>query len=234
MLPKKPQRLQLTASLLNSWQYIFDSEDFVREAKDDVLSLEDKRELAFNAAKDKFILDLKRVKQPTTEAQEKGKQYESDVYAGKDDVFSPYVRGGAFQATFQKDVDIDGVPITFYGVLDCLKKARIMDIKRVGYYPAGGGKYKTSHQHPLYLFLVPAAIDFTYLICDDKGEHHMEHYIRENSEDILQASSQFISWLKANYDENGVNLFDIYQSNWDAKTLEENAIKRRRAENARN
>lgn len=224
----------MTASLLNSWQYIFDSEDFVREAEDDTISVEDKRAAAFEAAKAKFILDLKRVKQPSTEAQEKGKQYESDVYAGKDAEFSSYVKGGAFQAIFQKEVDIDGVPITFYGVLDCLKKARIMDIKRVGYYPAGGRKYENSHQHPLYLFLVPAAIDFTYLICDDKGEHHTERYIRENCEDILQASSQFISWLKTNYDENGVNLFDIYESNWDAQTLEENANKRRRAENARN
>ena len=230
----KPKRLQLTASLLNNWQYIFDSEDFVREAEDDEMCLEDKRELAHNTAKAKFILDLKRIKQPTTDAIEKGKQYEIDVYAGKDDVFSSYVKDGAFQAIFKKDADIDGVPITFYGVLDCLKKGRIMDIKRVGYYPAGGGKYKTSHQHPLYLYLVPSAIDFTYLICDDKGEHHTERYIRENCEDILQASSQFISWLKANYDESGTNLFDIYKQNWDAKKLEENADKRRRAENARN
>lgn len=224
----------MTASLLNSWQYIFDSEGFVQEAEDDTMCLEDKRELAYNKAKASFILDLKRVKQPTTEAIEKGNQYESDVYAGKDEVFSPYVKEGAFQAIFKKDVEIDGLPIQFYGVLDCLKKGRIMDIKRVGHYSKGGGKYKTSHQHPLYLYLVPNAIDFTYLICDDNGEHHTERYIRENCEDILQASSQFISWLKANYDEKGVNLFDIYKSNWDAQKLEENADKRRRAENARN
>lgn len=218
-LPKSEVSYQITASLLNEWQRIFDADQWVRESEDDTESYETKVANAQDAAKDEFIQVLKRLPLPDNEAMKKGREYEASVYAGKDEIFSPIVKNGVFQPTFTKKLNIDGIPITLYGVLDVLKAGRIMDIKRVGYYSSG--KYKTSHQHPMYLELVPTAIDFTYLIMDDKGNHHTERYIRENSEDIKVICSQFLSWLKAN------NLFDTFTQNWDAETLAANAARRK-------
>jgi hypothetical protein len=205
---------------LNSWQRIFDAKNDVYEAEDDQISYEDKIAEEQEKRKQEFIKVLNRIPIPDNEFMKKGREYEDYVCNGYDDVFSPYVKNGAFQVTITKEVDIDGVPITLYGVLDVLKKGRIMDIKRVfkNYkYP----KYKTSHQHPMYLYLVPEAIDFTYLICDSRIDskneetrskaHNLERYTRENCENILDVCSTFIRYLKAN------DLFDIFIQKWQMK-----------------
>lgn len=217
-LTKKEPRYRVTATLLNSWQRIFDAKDDVKESEKDEMSLEDKIVLEMEKRKEEFINLLNRVPVPDNIYMQKGREFEDVVCAGNDPEFSPIVTGGAFQVTLTKDVDIDNVPIRLYGVLDVLKAGRIMDIKRVTRYQTH--KYKHSHQHPMYLFLMPQALDFTYLICDDnvesgdelkrKSAYHYENYIRENCEDILQVVSQFLSWLKAN------DLFEIFTDKWKA------------------
>lgn len=217
-LAKKEPRYRVTATLLNSWQRIFDAKDDVREAEKDEISLEDKIVLEMKKRKTEFINLLNRIPVEDNIYMQKGRAFEDLVCAGNEPEFSPIVDGGAFQVTLTKDVIIDNVPIRLYGVLDVLKAGRIMDIKRVSRYQTH--KYKNSHQHPMYLFLMPQAIDFTYLICDDnvdsndelkrKSAYHYENYIRENCEDILQVVSQFLSWLKAN------DLFDIFTDKWKA------------------
>ena len=209
-------RYRVTATLLNSWQRIFDAKYDVKESEKDEVSLETKIQAEMDNRKEEFIKLLKRIPTPDNEFMKKGREFEDIVCRGGDPEFSPVVNNGVFQVKVQRDVDIDGVPLTLYGVLDVLKAGRIMDIKRVVRYSYG--KYKTSHQHSMYLFLVPEALDFTYLICDDNIEsdnlekrysaYHYENYIRENSEDILTTISQFLSWLKAN------DLFHLFIQNW--------------------
>ena len=165
--PTKPKRYRITTTLLNSWQYIWDCVNYVVETENDELSKEDKITIAQGKAKADFVSYLNRIPIPDNENMRLGREYEDKVCNGLDEVFSPIVEGGAFQVIVTKDVDILGVPITLYGVLDVLKGGRIYDIKRIrkNYkYP----KYKTSHQHGMYLYLVPEAIDFTYLMCDDR------------------------------------------------------------------
>ena len=216
----KPVRYRITTTLLNSWQYIWDCINYVVETENDEISKEDKITIAQGKAKADFVNYLNRIPIPDNENMKLGREYEDKVCSGGDDVFSPIVEGGAFQVTVTKDVDILGVPITLYGVLDVLKGGRIYDIKRIrkNYkYP----KYKTSHQHGMYLYLVPEALDFTYLMCDDRIDskneetrakaHNTEHYVRENTEDIITVCTQFILWLKAN------NLFDIFIEKWKMK-----------------
>ena len=215
-LTKKEPRYRVTPTLLNSWQRIFDAKDDVKESEKDEMSLEDKITLEMEKRKEEFINLLNRIPVEDNIYMQKGREFEDTVCAGNDPEFSPIVENGAFQVTLTKDVMIDNVPIRLYGVLDVLKAGRIMDIKRVVRYQTQ--KYKKSHQHPMYLFLMPEAIDFTYLICDDnvdsndelkrKSAYHYENYIRENCEDILQVVSQFLSWLKAN------NLFEIFTDKW--------------------
>lgn len=218
-LSKKETRYRITATLLNSWQRIFDAKYDVKESEKDEISFEDKVVLEMQKREQEFLNVLRRVKTPPNEFMLKGIEFEDKVCKGMDEVFSPIVMGGAYQVTLTKNVIVDNVPLTLYGVLDVLKAGRIMDIKRVIKYSTG--KYKTSHQHPMYLFLAPQALDFTYLICDDnvdsrdeikkKSAYHYENYVRENCEDILQVISQFISWLKSK------GYFDIYIQNWAMK-----------------
>jgi hypothetical protein len=162
---------------------------------------------------------LNRIPTPDNEFMKKGREFEDIVCRGYDTKFSPYVKNGALQVTLTKDVDIDGVPITLYGVLDVLKRGRIMDIKRVVRYKYP--KYRQSFQHPLYLYLVPQAIDFTYLIADNNIEsknpeivekgYHLENYTRENCVDIIEVCREFLSWLKA------YGLFEIFIEKWQMK-----------------
>lgn len=219
LLPKVETRYRITATLLNSWQRIFDAKNDIFENENDEISYEDKLAQEQEKRKEEFIYLLERKPFVDNEFMKKGREYEDLVCTGGDRIFSPYVNRGAFQVTLTKDVDIDGIPITLYGVLDVLKRGRIMDIKRVVKYKYP--KYKTSHQHPMYLFLAPDALDFTYLVADNNVEskdqekfekaHHLERYVRENCEDILQVCSRFLSWLKEN------NLFEIYTAKWQMK-----------------
>lgn len=196
---------------------IFDCVNWCKEGEGDTQSLESKQ-FDIQQKKIQDFKDALMRKPIDNEAMQKGRQYEKDVYDGKDDIFSPLVKGGSFQLTATKEVVVDDIPLMLYGVLDVLKAGKIMDIKRVGSYQSG--KYSSSHQHPMYLTLIPEAIDFTYLICDDKGNHHLEQYSREDSEDILTVCSQFMSWLKAN------DLWEIYKQNWDNETLSAKAERR--------
>lgn len=215
-LPKKETRYRITKSLLNSWQDIWDCEEWVHEKEDDEISYEDKLEATRQEKVQEFINYLNRLPIPDNEAMKKGREFEDIVCAGLDPEFSKYVKGGAFQVKVAREVDVDGVPITLYGILDVLKAGRIMDIKRTSRYKEH--KFKTHHDHAMYMYLVPEAIDFTYLVADDnieskdeekrKSGYHYENYIRENSEDIIKTVSQFLSWLKAN------DLFDVFTRNW--------------------
>ena len=215
-LPKKEKRIRITATLLNSWQYIWDCKNYVYEGENDEICYEEKLKEAQEKAKQDFINMLNRIPTPDNEFMKKGREFEDKVCSGNDSVFSPIVENGIFQLKITKNIDIDGVPVILYGVLDVLKKGKIYDIKRVQKYKYP--KYKTSHQHTLYLFLVPEAIDFEYLICDDKVEspiiekrkeaYHHEHYIRENCEDIISVLRNFINYLKAN------DLFEIWINKW--------------------
>ena len=74
--------------------------------------------------KQEFINLLNRIPIQDNEFMKKGREYEDYVCNGYDEVFSPYVKNGAFQVTITKNVDIEGVPITLYGVLDVLKRGR--------------------------------------------------------------------------------------------------------------
>lgn len=205
-LPKTEPTLYVTATLLNSWQRIWDAKNWVRESEDDTVAVEDKIEEAMEKAKAEFIDCLNRVPIPDNEAMKKGREYEQAVYDGKDDVFSPIVENGEFQAAYTKQVNINGLNIMLYGILDCLKAGRIYDIKRVGHYQSR--KYLTSHQHPMYFALVPKARDFCYLVMDDKGDHHIERYEPCNCENVEDVIAEFITWLQSN------DLFKTYTEKW--------------------
>lgn len=220
-LPKQTPKLRITTTLLNQWQNIWDCEDYLYYNEDtSTISYEEALENHRDKAYKEFVDVLNRIPIEDNIYMQKGREFEDEVCNDREDVFSPIVKNGAFQVTVKKNVMIDGEECVLYGVLDVLKAGRIYDIKRISKpYKSTAPKYIKSHQHAMYLYLVPEAIDFTYLIGDANIEskdetkrleesHHIEHYKRENCEDIIKVCTTFIRWLKS------MGLFGIYKQKW--------------------
>lgn len=192
-MPKLKTMLQnnsyeITCSLLNQWLRIWNN------------PVED------NDSYQEFLNTLDRIPTPDNEYMQKGREYEKKVYDGQDEIFSPIVKGGDFQTAISKKVEICGMNIMLYGKLDCLKAGKIYDIKYVREYTYL--KYIASSQHSMYLELVPNAKDFTYLVCDYKGNHYREVYDRTFIKDIKSIVADFLNWLKLK------GLMEKYKDKW--------------------
>lgn len=199
--------LLVTPSLLNSWLYIWQSREGVKESASDAICLEDKQDLAMQKAYGEFLDTLNKKKTPPNEYMLRGMKYEDDCYKGLTDA-SPIIQGGAFQIVGKKNVVVDGIPFLMYGRLDVLKNGTIYDIKRVSRYATQ--KYLHSAQHGFYMDLFPDATKFTYLAFDG-AKLHQETYYRDQCKATEAILSDFIQWLREN------NLWDVYERLWASK-----------------
>lgn len=198
----------LTATLLNSWGYIEECAKNVKESENDTICLEDKIEIARQNAFKDFLNTLNKVPCKPNEFMTRGIEFEKECYAGNNTCISPIIKGGLYQVKGYKWVEIEGMNILLYGVLDVLKGGVIYDIKRVSRYSTQ--KYLHSYQHGLYMDLFNNAYKFTYLAYDGTNLHQ-ETYYREQYEPTINIAKRFINWLKEN------NLFKVYQEKWTAK-----------------
>lgn len=191
MTPIKKPLYKITATLLNSWNYIFQAKP---EYQQD--------------AYDSFVKYLNRVKEPPNFFMKRGLEFEEDCYNGQVPIISEIVRDGAFQVYAEKDINVDGYAIRLLGYLDVLKEGIIYDIKRVNQYDLQ--KYFGSYQHHMYFELVPEATDFVYLIGAGSKTINVytEEYTREERIDIAQVIRKFFQYL----DEN--DLTQVYIENW--------------------
>lgn len=197
----------ITPSLLNSWAFIEQSVEYVRESENDTISYEDKCDDMRKKAYDDFLKVLNRETIEQNEAMKLGNEFEEETYKGNT-CFSEIVKGGAFQIVGKKHETIAGLDFILYGRLDVLKGGKIYDIKRVSSWKLG--KYKKSYQHSFYLHLFQECNEFEYLIFDgNKG--HIEHYYREECADIKDVINDFINFLNNN------DLLDIYKKKWRSK-----------------
>lgn len=197
----------ITPSLLNSWGYIYNCIDNVREAQSDTMCLEDKQAKRQKEAYESFLKTLNREHIEANKYMLEGIKFEQDCYDGKT-CFSDTIKGGAYQIVGMKHVEVDGIKFLMYGRLDVLKSGIVYDIKRVARYELP--KYAKSYQHRFYLDLFPRAYKFEYLIYDGYNEHH-EIYYREDTEPTVNVISRFIHWLKEH------DLLDIYFDKWESK-----------------
>ncbi len=115
---------------------------------------------------------------------------------------------GQFQVRLSRDMELDGVTFTCYGVLDCLRAGEIIDIKFSKTYDVG--KYRDSPQHPMYFYLCPEARAFTYLVCDGEWVYR-ERYTPDITDHISTHIRDMVRWLKAH------DLYDEYAARWAAK-----------------
>ena len=200
------ERYLITPSLLNSWAWIWECKNSVKDNENDNISLEDKQSEAQEKAFEDFIKTLKREPFEPNEYMLAGIEFEKECYEGKTCV-SPIIEGGAYQIVGMKNVDVDGMSFLMYGRLDVLKGGIIYDIKRIWKYALQ--KYKWSTQHGFYLDLFPNANKFEYLAYDG-FKLHREVYYRGEYKPTVEVIKDFIKWLKEN------DLLELYKEKWRA------------------
>lgn len=190
-------KIRITQSLLSSWEWSFKKDDGHEE----------------------FLQALRREKKPPTQAMLDGIRFENclnSVLNGEHlpedhEWFFPITEmareldGAQQQVNLYQDVEVDGQPILLHGVLDYLREGHIWDCKFSKTYKLN--KYLTSPQTPMYLALVPEAMDFTYIVSDGKYVYR-EKYPRDIVPDIKVEIKEFLNYTKKH------GLFDLLVENW--------------------
>ena len=166
----------ISPSLLNSWLYCTHNE---------------------NADIQEFIDYLNRIEKPTTEAQQKGLDFEDEVYKGNKPLYNPYVKDGLYQVKVSKPYK----NILLLGIIDVLQPDRIYDVKTTKTYKVG--KYYNTSQHKVYCYITGIK-NFSYLINE---ECYKEDYVYQDGQ-CEELIDSFIDWLKR------TNLYDIWKEKW--------------------
>lgn len=166
----------ITPSLLNSWLYVTNNE---------------------NADINEFLSYLNKHHQPTTEAQQRGLDFEDEVYKGNKPLYNPYVKGGLYQVKVSKPYK----DIVLLGVIDVLQPNNIYDVKTTSRYEVG--KYYNASQHKVYCYITGIK-NFSYLINE---ECYKEDYVYQDGQ-CEELIDSFIYWLKT------TDLYDIWKSKW--------------------
>ena len=200
-------RLLITQSLLSAWNYTFDCMEGYE-----------------GDAYESFLQTLRREPSEPTPAMQNGIDFENEVYKlsggylrqphpkwekGIQAVASR-IMGAPVQVKCYKDFTVSGHDFLLYGIMDALQAGHIYDVKFMNKGLGSGdvyGKYLNSPQHPAYLFAVPEAIDFTYLLSDGE-ELYAETYTRTETVYFPEIVADFVKWLK------NMNLFDTYAEKW--------------------
>jgi hypothetical protein len=185
--------LKITASLLNSWAYIY------------TCNLEYQQD-----AYESFYKTLQRIKEPPTEAMLKGIKFEKKCYDNQVPMISNIIENGAYQVYAEKTLMVDNYEVKVLGYLDVLKQGVIYDIKRTMQYDLQ--KYYHAYQHHTYLYLIDEADSFVYLVAqgysDDSINIYTEVYDRADSIPMDIIIKNFYDYLKQN------DLFNVYVQNW--------------------
>ncbi len=203
-------RCLITQTLLSAWNYMHDC-----------------YESSADTAYDDFLRTLNREPKDMTPEMQNGIDFENEVYraaAGMNRFPHPkweagiqkaaaIIRSAPVQVKVQREMTLDdGMTFLVYGILDSLKAGTIYDVKfsNKGFASAElAGKYLGSAQHPAYLFMVPEAFQFTYLVSDGT-DLYTETYTRSNTQPIQEIVKEFIDDLKA------LKLLDVYMEKWGA------------------
>lgn len=196
----------VTATLINSWLFYMKSrEEYEEQAKQD------------------FLNCLNKVKTEPTEAMQKGIDFENKIrlcdeqnlYSRTDiavNEITDYIKGGLWQETVSKVVDVDGLNVLVYGKADVIKMDTIYDIKRVKSYEIG--KYSKSVQHLFYLFCTKLPV-FRYLVSDGNSVFVETYTLNAYTEAMTKSNiKEFFDWLKI------TGRFETYLEKWKGEDKE--------------
>lgn len=196
-----------TPSLLNSFSWYL-KESFTKTEEEQ---------------RQEFLQVLRREKTPTTPAQQRGLDFESDIelatkferiIEGQYDSivcdFADIVRGGLWQRSVEKDLKVGNQEFLLYGRTDVIKRDTVFDIKFTSNYELG--KFQDSSQHLIYLYCSDLP-KFSYLISDGKDwwrEDYSNHAGIEG--EIKSKVSEFLDYLEGDKEAKG-----LYFNNWISK-----------------
>ena len=203
-------QLLITQSLISSWSYMYDC-------------FEGCEEDAYND----FLRTLRREPCEQTEAMLNGIAFENEVYKeaqGKPrtphekwekgiKAVAAVLKDAPVQIPMSRVLDIGGYDLLVYGVLDALKAGVIYDVKFISKSFGSAelaGKYLNSPQHPAYLYMLPAAREFTYLVSDGE-DLYTETYTRAETRPFEEIALEFLRSLEE------MNLIDLYKEKWQTK-----------------
>ena len=192
-MTKSKTSLLLTQTLINSWLYLYqvDGEYYEKCYQD-------------------FLKTLKRIPLEDNEIFARGREFEKQVINGEYKEIYDIIKGGSYQVSKKKELVVDNLDFTVYGIADFIKNGVIYDTKRVNQYELQ--KYQYSSQHLIYLYLFDDCYEFTYLIVDNSDTTYEETYKRNDLTLTIETLiHNFISFLKEN------DLFNIYLENWKGK-----------------
>ena len=187
-----PKRYRLTYSLIAAQQWATTSRERYQE----------------------FLQALRREKSELkTPAMLDGIQFEADALAAANGASTAsnaareaaaYLANSAYQVRLQRDLELDGIPFVLVGYADFVKAGEIFDTKRSDRYRVG--QYSDSAQAPFYLYMLPEAKRFTYLVdCDDLL--YTETY-EPDEPAVKRAIRNFLVFIRARA------LTELYRENW--------------------
>ena len=200
----------ITPTLINSYQYYID---------DEFKSPADSRA--------DFLKTLSKEKFEPNQAMQKGIDFENDIkakcdgYILLDDKENPdyetvcgeiteIVKGGLWQESVKKDLQIGNQECLLYGKMDVVKRDTVYDIKYTSNYELG--KFLGSAQHLIYLYCTGLP-KFKYLISNGKDFWQEDYFNNVNIENEIKSKiNDFLSYLKN--DSEAKNLFE---TKWQAK-----------------
>lgn len=203
-------RYLITQSLLSSWGYMFNCYEDGQEA-----------------ARASFLQTLNREPVEQTDAMRNGIEFEREVYRAAAGIrrkphskwengiqaVATVIKGAPVQVRVQRDIEICGINFLLYGILDAIKAGTIYDVKFVnkGFGSQDlAGKYFDSPQHPAYLYALPEAFRFEYLVSDG-NDLYREVYDRTNTRPIGEIISEFIQSVCS------MGLLELYTEKWSVK-----------------
>ena len=192
-MTKSKTSLLLTQTLINSWLYLYqcDGEYYEKCYQD-------------------FLKTLKRIPLEDNEIFARGREFEKQVINGEYKEIYDIIKGGSYQVSKKKELVVDNLDFTVYGIADFIKNGVIYDTKRVNQYELQ--KYQYSSQHLIYLYLFDDCYALTYLVVDNSDTTYEETYKRNDLTMTIETLiHNFISFLKEN------NLFNIYLEKWKGK-----------------
>lgn len=201
------ERYLITQSLVAAWGYTFDChEGGEQEAQAD------------------FLRVLRREPGKQNEAMRNGLAFEKQVYLAAANVPRPphpkweagiqavaaRIKGAPSQVKVRRELTVGNMTFLVYGVLDALKAGTIYDVKfsqkSLGSFNAYG-KYLQSPQHSFYLYMVPEAQAFQYLLSDG-SDLYVETYWRNQVRPAQEIIAEFICSIES------MGLLELYKEKW--------------------
>jgi len=175
-----------------------------------------------------FLRTLSRERFEPNEAMQKGIDFESDIELATNDLnvidithedyderqhiinqIAKIVKGGIWQATCKKEMQIGDNNFLLYGRCDVVKADMIYDIKFTGKYDIG--KFSDSIQHLIYMYCLDMP-KFAYLVSDGKS-FWREDYFADNLETRIRSKiGDFLQYLERDKEAS-----DIYFDKWESK-----------------